>query len=106
MSVTLPIEVYEILEQRLGKGEAKTFVKAVETTIDEVSRQRKIETKDELSRELATKADIAKLEGKIDTEIAKLEGKLKLYFLILIFTIILVSPNAIDLIARIIGVVR
>ncbi len=106
MSTTLSIEIYEILEEKLGKNEAKAFLKAVEALIDEISLKRKIETKEDWNSELATKADIVRLEGKIETIKIDIEWKLKLYFIILLFTIILVSPKAIDLIAKLLGVVK
>ncbi len=113
MSATLPIRVYEALEKRLGKEEAKEVVEAIETSIDAISLQRKLEVKDELTKELATKADIARLEGEIQTVRQEIQtvrvdviGKLKLYFLILAFIIILFNPGAVNLIAKLLGIIR
>ena len=120
MSATLPIKVYETLEKRLGKEEAKEVIEALESSIDAISLQRKLEVKDELTKELATKADIARLEGEVQTVRQEIQtvrqeiqtvrvdviGKLKLYFLILAFIIILVNPGAVNLIAKLFGIIR
>jgi hypothetical protein len=44
--------------------------------------------------------------GKTNERISNLDGRLKLYFLAILFAIILVSPRAMDLIARLLGVVK
>jgi len=117
MATALPFEIYELLEKKLGREEAKEFAKAVEASLNTLAIEKKLELKDELSKELASKADLAvteaRLAGKIDADIARLEGKinslewkLKLYFLFLACLIILVSPRALDLIAKLFGVVK
>lgn len=113
MGVTIPVKIYEILEDKLGRDEAKEVVKELEDAVNAITLQKKTEVKEELSRELASKADIARLEGKMEVIEEKiqavkidLEWKLKLYFIILIFVIILVSPKAIDLIAKLLGVIK
>jgi hypothetical protein len=109
--------------------------KAIEKKAEEVALQKKLEIKDELTKELATKADIARLEGEIQTFKADFEGKIynlktdlegkisalktdlegkisvlrmefRVYFVILIAVIILSSPRAVDLIGKILGVVK
>ncbi|MBI4689160.1 MAG: hypothetical protein HY754_02655 [Nitrospirae bacterium] len=120
MPQVLSIELYQLLEEKLGKEEAKKVASAIEIGLDVIEKkaeavalQKKLELKDELTKELATKADIAKLEGEIQTvrqEIqtvkVDIEGKLRLYFLMLLFVIILVSPKAIDLIGKFLGVIK
>ena len=49
--------------------------KAIEKKAEEVALQKKLEIKDELTKELATKADIARLEGEIQTFKADIEGQ-------------------------------
>jgi len=44
--------------------------------------------------------------GKVNERISNLDGRLKLYFLAILFTIILVSPRAMDLISKLLGVVK
>ena len=131
--------------------------KAIEKKAEEVALQKKLEIKDELTKELATKADIVRLEGEIQTFKADFEGKIsnlktdlegkisnlktdlegkisnlktdfegkisalktdlegkisvlrmefRVYFVILIAVVILSSPRAVDLIGKILGVVK
>jgi ABC-type phosphate transport system auxiliary subunit len=147
------IELYQFLEERLGKEEARKVAEviersfeAIEKKAEEVALQKKLEIKDELTKELATKADIARLEGEVKADIARLEGEIqtfkadfegkiynlktdlegkisalktdlegkisvlrmefRVYFVILIAVIILSSPRAVDLIGKILGVVK
>ena len=114
------IELYQFLEERLGKEEARKVAEviergfeAIENKAEEVALQKKLEIKDELTKELATKADIARLEGEIQTLKADFEGKIsvlrmefRVYFVILLAVIILSSPRAVDLIGKILGVVK
>ena len=147
------IELYQFLEERLGREEARKIAEviergfeAIEKKAEEVALQKKLEIKDELTKELATKADIARLEGEIQTFKADFEGKIsslkadlegkisnlktdlegktsalktdlegkisvlrmefRVYFVILIAVIILSSPRAVDLIGKILGVVK
>jgi len=85
MTRTLTIELYQFLEERLGKEEAKKVVsvlekglEAVEKRAEELSLVKKIEIKEELTKELATKADLAKLEGELKADIVRLEGEISL----------------------------
>ncbi len=48
MPVTLPLEVFEAFEKVLGKEEAKTVVRSLETTISELTEYKWKVTKDEL----------------------------------------------------------
>jgi ABC-type phosphate transport system auxiliary subunit len=125
------IELYQFLEERLGREEARKIAEviergfeAIEKKAEEVALQKKLEIKDELTKELATKADIARLEGEVKADIARLEGEIqtfkadfegrisvlrmefRVYFVILLAVIILSSPRAVDLIGKILGVVK
>jgi hypothetical protein len=130
MVISLFPEVYDVLEKKFGKDEAREIVKTldlafqatdkkVETTLEGIKdkadfliTQKKFELKDELTKELATKVDIARLEGEIKTiqetiktaEI-KLDRKFTLMFFILLFTIIFFNQNALEFIAKLIGLI-
>jgi len=98
--------------------------RAVEKRAEEVALQKKLEIKDELTKELATKADIVRLEGELQTFKTDIEGKFpnlrtdlegkisvlrmefRVYFVIILAVIILSSPRAVDLIGKILGVVK
>jgi len=148
--MNIPLEVYDLLERRLGRDDAMAVAKSIEASlmhIEERSRemavQRKIEAKEELRvelrDELSTKEDLAKLEGSVKEDLAKLEGSVKedlaklqglvkedlaklegamnarfermdkkftVLFMVTIFTVIFLNQNALELLARIIGLIK
>lgn len=74
----LPYEVYKVLEEEIGKERAEKVGKVIEevlNTIEKKAQEQKLivkgELKDELTKELATKADIA--ETRADITVAKAE---------------------------------
>jgi hypothetical protein len=137
--MNLPIEVYDLLERRLGRDDAMAVAKSIEASLThieersrEIAAQRKLEAKEELKRELrdelTTKEDLAKLEGSLREDLAKLEGSLRkdlaklegslredlvkldkkfsMYFLATIFTVIFLNQNALEFLARILGLIK
>ena len=70
MSYTIPIEIYEKFEEKLGKEAASVVVKALEMSIREAIKEGKEDIKtrltEELKKELATKYDIELLKKDID----------------------------------------
>ncbi len=84
MPSVINVETLQFFEDRLGKEEGRKVAEVLERAYEEMEKkaealsiQRKLELKDELTKELATKEDIARLEGKMESEIARLEGKLE-----------------------------
>ena len=87
MSTTLPIEIYDMLEAKVGKEEAREVGKiltasfdAIEKKAEAVALQMKAQIKEELTKELATKADIAEIMGefkRVDGEFKRVGGELK-----------------------------
>jgi hypothetical protein len=78
MAYAIPIDVYDLLEDKLGREDARRVASAIEVSLetikkeaDTVALQKKLELKDELTKELATKADLLVLEKKIEAEIIK-----------------------------------
>nr|WP_299227503.1 hypothetical protein [Sulfurihydrogenibium sp.] len=83
-----------------------------------LAQQKKIELKDELTKELATKTDIdmvyqklellkTELEAKIDKEVLKLQNEIQnldkkftIMFIILTFSIIFINKDAVELIIK------
>jgi hypothetical protein len=96
----------------------------MERRAEELALQKKLELKDELTKELASKADIqilkaeiqtvraemqameARLEAKIEREILKLDRKFTIMFIILFFTLILVNQNALEFLLKILGLIK
>jgi chromosome segregation ATPase len=126
MSLLLSPETYERLEKKFGKQEAREISEALDAVKQDAQKaienvqqkadfliaQKKFELKDELTKELATKADVVKLEGEIQTvrqeiqtlrqeiqtvrqeiQTAKVEldRKFTIMFLILLFTTIFLN---------------
>lgn len=99
MSTAIPIEVYEILEDKLGRENAHVITTAMENAAASIALQKKVEIRDELSKELASKSDL--LAVKIE-----LKSDMRMYFIILVAVIVITNPRALDLIAKLLGVVR
>ena len=131
--MSIPVSLYERLERKFGRDEALEIAKMIEDFFDEMDRkageialQKKLELKDELTKELATKADLitarAELEGEIKNVRTELEGKiekvrielgaridrldLKLNLLILLVVIVLtvMNPVVAELLKRWFGI--
>jgi len=125
MACALTIDLLDTLNEKLGKEEAKKLAEAIEATYEGIDKkiesstlQRKLELRDELTRELASKADLlaveAKLEGKIDTirqemqtikieiegKIARLEQKFNFLIVLNIIALTLMNPVAAEVIKR------
>jgi hypothetical protein len=137
MARAIDLELLQLLEDKLGKEEARKVAQAIELGLEilekraeELSIQKKLELRDELTKELASKADLlalkaemqameAKLEAKIEKvrselkeEIFKLEHKLNIIdrkftilFIILFFTLILVNQNALEFLLKVLGLI-
>jgi hypothetical protein len=81
---------------------------------ESLAQQKKLELKDELTEELATKADIdivyqklkllkTELEAKIEKEVLKLDRKFTIMFIVLAFLIIFINKDAIELIIKLLS---
>jgi hypothetical protein len=127
----IDLELLQLLEDKLGKEEARKVAQAIELGLEilekraeELAIQKKLELKDELTKELASKADIqvlkteiqavraemqameARLEAKIEREILKLDRKFTIMFIILFFTLILVNQNALEFLLKVLGLIK
>jgi hypothetical protein len=110
--MAIPIEVFELLEKKVGREEAKEIIEvidaalqAIEKRAEAVALEKKLEIKDELAQELATKADIAALRGEIkvveqkietvrqemQTMRVELDRKFTILFVILFFTVVFLN---------------
>jgi parvulin-like peptidyl-prolyl isomerase len=111
MAYVVDYELLEKLEQKVGKEEAKKIAQTIELIYNELDKkseslaqQKKLELKDELTKELATKADLilvkTELEAKIEKEVLKLDKKFTIMFLILAFLIIFINKDAVELLIK------
>jgi len=142
MARAIDLELLQLLEDKLGKDEARKVAKAIELGLEvmekraeELALQKKLELRDELTKELASKADIqvlkaeiqavraemqameerleakidkvrTELSAKIENEILRLDRKFTILFIILFFTLILVNQNAIEFLLRVLGLIK
>jgi len=138
MPRAIDLELLQLLEDKLGKEEARKVAQAIEIGLEilekragELAIQKKLELRDELTKELASKADIQvlnaeiqavrvemqameqRLEAKIEKvrlelkeEIFKLDRKFTILFIILFFTLILVNQNALEFLLKVLGLIK
>lgn len=138
MPKAIDLELLQLLEDKLGKEEARKVAQAIELGLEvmekraeELATQKKLELKDELTKELASKADIQvlkaeiqavrtemqameqRLEAKIEKvrselreELLRLDRKFTILFIILFFTLILVNQNALEFLLKVLGLIK
>lgn len=105
MATALPLEIYEILENKVGRDEARKVIKIIDASLDTIEKkaegvalQKKLEIKDELTKELATKADLLILKAEMSAMKIELEGRIdrlnqKFNFMIVLMIIALTLMN-------------
>lgn len=79
MAQAISVEIYQLLEEKIGKEEARKVASAIEIGLeviekkaDSIALQKKLEIKEELTKELATKADILLLREEFFGEMKAL----------------------------------
>jgi len=82
--MSIPIDLYEKLEQKFGREEAfeiakmiEDFFKLMERRADEIALQKKVELRSELVNELATKAELNAVKTELKADIENLRTELK-----------------------------
>ncbi len=119
----LPYEVYKVIEEEVGKEKAEKIGKAIEEALNAIEKKAleqkpilKAEIKEELTKELATKADIAEVRAEIEkvrAEVKVLEVKftaelrlIKLWLIILTVLVAVFNRDALGLILEIIRLLK
>ncbi|MBI3599359.1 MAG: hypothetical protein HY097_01800, partial [Nitrospinae bacterium] len=80
-------DIYDLLEDKLGKEDARKVASAIEVSLETIEKkaeatilQKKLEIRDELSKELVTKAEffgeIKTLRAEMKAEIEKVKAEL------------------------------
>lgn len=134
-TMNLPLEIYDLLERRVGRDDAMAVAKSIEVSLShiadrskEMAAQRKLEAKNELRVELRdelstkedlaklegqmhqlhamTKADLAKLEGQMESRFERMDKKFTLMFAVTIFTVVFLNQNALEFLAKIFGLIK
>jgi hypothetical protein len=143
MPKAIDLELLQLLEDKLGKETARKVAQAIEIGLEvmekraeELAIQKKLELRDELTKELASKADLQtlraemqameerlsakielvrrELDGKIEREILKLEHKLEHKFNIIMFFIIIstliilfnINKDALEFLLKVLGLIK
>jgi len=124
MARVIDRELLQLLEDKLGKEEARKVAQAIESgfevleeRVKELANQKKFELKDELTKELASKADIqvlktemqairTELSAKIENEILKLDRKFTIWFIVLLSFLMLVNPDAREFLLKVLGLIK
>ncbi len=119
----LPYEVYKVIEEEVGKERAEKIGKAIEEALNTIEKKAleqkpilKAEIKEELTKELATKADIAETKAEIEkvrAEVKVLEVRftaelrlIKLWLIILTVLVVVFNRDALGLILEIIRLLK
>ena len=112
----VPLELYELFEEKLGKEKAKEAIKLVEEalkSVEEKAREQKAivkaELKDELRKELATKEDIAVVRQEIETVRQELKGEIKVLRVLIyvtLATVILMNRGTIEYLVNLIKMLK
>jgi uncharacterized membrane protein len=116
MMATVPLKLYELFEEKLGKEKAKEAIALVEEaleTIEEKAKEQKTvikaELKDELRKELATKEDIAVVRQEIETVRQELKGEIKVLrvlIYVVLATVILMNRGTIEYLVNLIRMLK
>ncbi len=134
MPQNITLETYISSEKEFENAIAEKVTKLLDFSfaqadkkVEQIATQKKLEIKDELSKELASKADIAILRSEIDvvrseidvvrseidvvkvelqSEIKSSKHESRLYFIILLCVMIVLNRENITLIGQILGLVK
>ncbi len=131
MAQTKTIDLLYSLEEKVGKEESRRIVEAfvegldaIEAKSEALALQKKLELKDELTKELVTKAEfygetrlirqemqtvrqeMQTVRQEMQTIKAELDRKFTVMFVILFFTIVFLNQNALEFLAKVLGLIK
>jgi len=128
MAYGIPLEIYQMLEKMLGKEDAQKAVEILQKSINESlessEEKLKISISEDLKKELASKYDVELLRQEMKTlevelkkeidivrkeiEMTRVEFKkdLRIAVIILIAIIVILNQNSLELLAKLIGIVK
>ena len=116
----VPLRLYELFEEKLGKEKAKEAIKLVEEALESIEEKAKeqktvikAELKDDLRKELVTKeeffGEIGKLRQEIETVRQELKGEikvLKVLIYVTLATVILMNKGTIEYLVNLIKMMK
>ncbi len=124
MALSLTMDFYQRIEAKFGKELALDVAKVLEETsvsfeqqAQALALQKKIEVRDELTKELASKTDVAlaktelmgeikTLEARIDARFEKQQRMFVVMFFCLLFTTVFVNKETLVFLLRVLGIVK
>lgn len=89
----LPLEVYDILERKLGRDDAMAVAKSIQVSLGHMADR---------GKELATKEDIAKIGERFE----RMDKKFTLLFAVTIFAVVFLNQSALEFLARLLGLLK
>ena len=106
MTQSIPIETYKSLEKEFGQAVADkvtslldfSFAQA-EKRVEQIAIQRKLEIKEELSKELPSKTDLLVLKSELDK-------KITVWSVVIIAVVVITNIKSLEFIAKIAGLVK
>ena len=105
MAQTLPLDIYHLLEDRIGREQADKVASAIEIGFDLIEKradavvlQKKLELREELTHELVTKSDLRLTESGLEAKIDALNQKLNFMIVLMLLALTLMSPVVADII--------
>ena len=109
----LPFLIHEELRKELSQERASKIADILEKSVGmvfdsakDIAIQKKLEIKDELSKELASKADVALVKADLAVVKSELKSEMRLYFVITICVIVVLNKDALTFIAQLLGLVK
>jgi hypothetical protein len=127
MAQSIQLEAYKAIEKEFGQAIAERVTSLLtfsfdiaDKKVEQIAIQKKLELKDELSKDLASKADIAIVRQKIELVEQKLElveqrielvekkldSKLTVWSTVIIAVVLITNQNAIQLLAQLLGLMK
>ena len=117
---TIPLELYELFEEKLGKEKAKEAIELVREALETVEKKAKeqktvvkAELKDELRKELVTKEEFfgetGKLRQEIETVRQELKGEIKVLRVLIyvtLATVILMNKGTMEYLVNLIRMLK
>ena len=109
----LPFLIHDELRKELSQERATKIAELLEKSVGsifetakDIAVQKKLEIKDELSKELASKADIALVRADFALVEERLNKKLTVWSIIIVSVIIFTNKDSLTFLAQLLGIIK
>jgi hypothetical protein len=117
MAQSIPLQTFKTLEKEFGQSVAEKVTALLDylfsqadKKVEQIAIKKKLELKDELSKELASKADLALVKTELQSEVklvkSELKSEMRLYFVILLSVMIILNKDSLTFIAQLLGLLK